>query len=530
MRFTQEALKQADTVVAFTVSDTGIGIPEDKQQLIFEAFQQADASTSRMYGGTGLGLTISRELAQLLGGEIAVKSAAGAGSTFTLYLPSSLPLSELSARDGGSERPRLKWQRDPEPPMEAIDDLDLQGRTVVAIDDDARNLFAVTSLLERAGVRVVPASSAQEGLEALEHLPDIDAVLMDIMLPGMDGYEATRRIRAIERHRELPVIALTAKAMPGDREKCLEAGCTDFVPKPVDSGRLLSVLARLFPQARTDQELIPRAQRSTSSEEPVQILVVDDHPENLLALEAMLGSRSREVVTAASGPDALRKLLQEEFAVILLDVMMPGIDGFETARLIRGRDACRHIPIIFLTATGSDVELIYRAYSVGAVDYLIKPLQPEIVRAKVDVFVELHRRALRIRRQEVQLREAERQRSDEALRQSENQYEATFNQAAVGIAHLSLDGRWLRANRHLCEMLGYGEDELRGLRYEDVVDPEELAADRRALLAIAERPGDGAQAKIQRETRLTSRSGTKLWVELNVSLLRDPGARASTSW
>ena len=249
-RFVQETLKQADTVLAFTVSDTGIGIAEDKQQLIFEAFQQADASTSRMYGGTGLGLTISRELAQLLGGEISVESVAGAGSTFTLYLPSSLPLSELTARDGGGERPRLKWQRDPEPLMETIDNLDLRGRTVVAIDDDARNLFAVTSLLERAGVRVIPASSAQEGLEALEHLSEIDAVLMDIMLPGMDGYEATRRIRAIDRHRLLPVIALTAKAMPGDREKCLEAGCTDFVPKPVDSGRLLSVLARLFPQAR----------------------------------------------------------------------------------------------------------------------------------------------------------------------------------------------------------------------------------------------------------------------------------------
>jgi signal transduction histidine kinase/ActR/RegA family two-component response regulator len=249
MRFVQEALKDADTVVAFTVSDTGIGIPEDKQQLIFEAFQQADASTSRMYGGTGLGLTISRELAQLLGGEISVKSAAGAGSTFTLYLPSTLPLSEISARDHGSDRPRLKWQRDPD--LETtidLKDLDLGGRTVVAIDDDARNLFAITSLLERAGVRVVAASSASEGLEALERLAQVDAVLMDIMLPGMDGYEATRRIRAVERHRALPVIALTAKAMPGDREKCLEAGCTDFVPKPVDSGRLLSVLGRLFPQ------------------------------------------------------------------------------------------------------------------------------------------------------------------------------------------------------------------------------------------------------------------------------------------
>ncbi len=265
-----------------------------------------------------------------------------------------------------------------------------------------------------------------------------------------------------------------------------------------------------------------------TAEEPVHILVVDDHPENLLALEAMLGSPARQVVAAASGPDALRKLLHGEYAVILLDVMMPGMDGFETARLIRGRDACRHIPIIFLTATGSDIDLIYKAYSVGAVDYLIKPLQPEIVRAKVDVFLELHRRALRIRRQEGQLREAERQRGEEALRESQSQYAATFNQAPVGIAHLSLDGRWLRANRHLCDLLGYAETELRGLHYQDVADPETVTEDLQALQGLAHRQasGDGQGpgaigARAQRETRLTNRSGGKLWVELNASLLGD---------
>ena len=231
------------------------------------------------------------------------------------------------------------------------------------------------------------------------------------------------------------------------------------------------------------------------AEEPVQILVVDDHPENLLALEAMLGSPARQVVAAASGPDALRKLLQGEYAVILLDVMMPGMDGFETARLIRGRDACRHIPIIFLTATGSDVDLIYKAYSVGAVDYLIKPLQPEIVRAKVDVFLELHRRALRIRRQEVQLREAERQRGEEALRESQSQYAATFNQAPVGIAHLSLDGRWLRANRHLCDMLGLR----RGRAARPALPGRGRSRDRRGGSAGVAGPGPEAGARWRRQ-------------------------------
>ncbi len=244
-----EALQGADTVVAFTVTDTGIGIPEDKQQLIFEAFQQADASTSRMYGGTGLGLTISRELAQLLGGEISVNSAAGAGSTFTLYLPlDAAPerdqrpgprhrpaAAEVAARPGSGNHHRSQG---PGPGR-----ADGGGHRRRCPQPVRHHQPAGTG--RGAGGR---RQLGSEGLEALERLAQVDAVLMDIMLPGMDGYEATRRIRAVERHRALPVIALTAKAMPGDREKCLEAGCTDFVPKPVDSGRLLSVLGKLFPQ------------------------------------------------------------------------------------------------------------------------------------------------------------------------------------------------------------------------------------------------------------------------------------------
>jgi signal transduction histidine kinase/ActR/RegA family two-component response regulator len=228
-------------VVAFAVSDTGIGIPEHKQQLIFEAFQQADASTSRMYGGTGLGLTISRELAHLLGGEIVVQSRQGVGSTFTLYLPlaraGQKEVEALSASAAALEAPRLPEGGDDASTAE------LQGKTVLLVDDDARNLFAVSSLLERHGMRVVATTTAQEGLAALKQNPDVALVLMDIMLPGMDGYQATREIRAVPSHSKLPIVALTANAMPGDREKCLEAGCSGFLPKPVDPHRLMSTMA-----------------------------------------------------------------------------------------------------------------------------------------------------------------------------------------------------------------------------------------------------------------------------------------------
>jgi CheY-like chemotaxis protein len=224
-------------VLAFAVSDTGIGIPPEKHELIFEAFQQADASTSRTFGGTGLGLTISRELARLLGGEIHLRSAPGQGSTFTLYLPALRP---VEAREDAVEPPPKLSAAPPAPETVGA----LRGHRVLLVDDDVHNLFAVTSLLERYGVKVLAAKDAQECFDLLATEAAVDLVLMDVMMPEIDGLEATRLIRKRAEHASLPIVALTAKALPGDRERCLEAGCSDFATKPVSPEILAELLSK----------------------------------------------------------------------------------------------------------------------------------------------------------------------------------------------------------------------------------------------------------------------------------------------
>jgi signal transduction histidine kinase/CheY-like chemotaxis protein len=229
-------LDRADLVVAFSVADTGIGIPGSKQRLIFEAFQQADGTTSREYGGTGLGLSISRDLARLLGGEIRVDSTPGQGSTFTLYLP----LGRCAPSEPVASVAPQREDRDAKPGGE------LAGRTVLVVDDDIRNVSALTDALEAHGLHVIRAGSGREGIALLERANGVDAVLMDVMMPGLDGRDTIRIVRQLEGRHHLPILAVTARAMLGDREKCLAAGANDYVAKPVDIDELLAKLEGLI--------------------------------------------------------------------------------------------------------------------------------------------------------------------------------------------------------------------------------------------------------------------------------------------
>lgn len=253
-------LNAQKSMIAISVTDTGIGIAEDKQQFIFEAFNQADGTTSRKFGGTGLGLSISKELAQLLGGYIEVESSLGNGSTFTLYLPEyDINLNEEVNRNEVAvtvleEARMIEENAEEDVEISIIDEKNnqstelknikelLAGKKVLLVDDDMRNIFSLTTALETNKMIVEFAENGKEAIEILQKQSDIDLILMDIMMPVMNGYEAIQAIRKMDGFQSLPIIALTAKAMKSDREKCLDAGASDYISKPVNLEQLLSLI------------------------------------------------------------------------------------------------------------------------------------------------------------------------------------------------------------------------------------------------------------------------------------------------
>jgi CheY-like chemotaxis protein len=285
-------------VVALSVVDTGIGIKEELHSTMFEAFAQADGTTARKYGGTGLGLSISRNLVQQLGGEITLASEPGQGSTFSVYLPmeaqpvvgatpDSIVATLLAPIANGNVTPAPNGQAAPATVSPFLVDVEAPtrvevsasehlvdgarrasggedfyagsaaGATVLIVDDDFRNIFALTALLERGKLGVVAAESGTDALDILEHRTDIDIVLMDIMMPGLDGYETMQEIRRRPVHADLPIIAVTGKVVDGERERCLAAGASAYIPKPVDTAELLAALKDWFPDK-------PRAHQSQS--------------------------------------------------------------------------------------------------------------------------------------------------------------------------------------------------------------------------------------------------------------------------
>jgi signal transduction histidine kinase/CheY-like chemotaxis protein len=250
--------------IAFSVCDTGIGIPASKLKLIFQSFSQADGSINRKYGGTGLGLSISREFSRFLGGEILVKSFLGKGSVFTLFLPQG----DIEQQAGVPEKKVVPAKRSKKEILKEATER-LKNHTVLIVDDEPRNLFTLKVLLEPRKMKILTAENGQECLNVLAKHPETDIILMDIMMPVMDGYEAIGKIRKMRDFADIPIVAVTAKAMASDRKICLDAGATDYLAKPVIPKKLLSRLLRWVPATKV-KKIITSSDEEYRSPEKVE--------------------------------------------------------------------------------------------------------------------------------------------------------------------------------------------------------------------------------------------------------------------
>jgi PAS domain S-box-containing protein len=321
LRAERQAQADGDWLI-FSVSDTGIGIPADKLAHVFEEFSQADDSTTRDYGGTGLGLTISRRFCRMLGGDLTVTSQPGVGSTFSIRLPTVLP---------GAEVPQ---EASPQPIAEnahASGEVDeaRRGSTILVIDDDAEACEIIGRFLEKDGFNVVTALSGEDGLR-LAHQLQPAAITLDVMMPDMDGWSVLRALKVDPVLHNVPVVMLT---MVDDKSKGYALGATDYLTKPVDREQLHNALARYF----------------TPGESCSVLLVEDDKPTREM-MARTLEKSGWQVSETGNGREALEQLARQKPQLILLDLMMPVMDGFDFLLEMRANAEWQNIPVIVLTA------------------------------------------------------------------------------------------------------------------------------------------------------------------------------------
>ncbi|MBZ5660963.1 MAG: response regulator [Acidobacteriia bacterium] len=352
-------------VLHFGVKDTGIGIPLEKQQLIFEAFTQTDSSTTRRYGGTGLGLAISSRLVHRMGGRMWVESAPGQGSTLHFTLPFQFQKSS---------------SRKYEPSVAEA----LHGLRALVVDDNASNRRILEEILLTWQMKPTLAESGPEALAILAQANAEDdpfpLILLDVQMPEMDGFTVVEKIKQDAWLPAPDVILLTSAGYRGDGARCRELGIKGYLTKPVKRSDLLDAINAVLgskSSAQANSSLVT-VHSLRENRGRLRILLAEDNPTNQLLAMRLLEKRGHEVTVAGNGEEALEALEKRAFDLVLMDVQMPGLDGLQATQAIRKneRKTGKHIPIIAMTAHAmvGDME---RCLKAGMDDYITKPIRPQ---------------------------------------------------------------------------------------------------------------------------------------------------------
>ena len=369
LKVSTESNEGTSRILRFAVSDTGIGIPREKQKLIFDPFAQADTSTTRQYGGTGLGLTISARLVQMMGGRIWLESEPGAGSRF--YFTAKLNDSQQQERSNAEDGNDL-----------------LRGTNVLIVDDNRTNQRILQGILGHWEMITTTASSGEEALAALSaaarSAKPFTLVLTDMRMPGMNGFELVQGVRQRPERSTATIMMLTSVGHRGDANRCKELGVSAYLLKPLRQAELREAISQVLRAPRQEQtsQLITRFSlhdvRGQSG--TLRVLVAEDNAVNQRLITRLLEKRGHHVKVATNGREALAALEKSAFDLVLMDVQMPDMDGLDATAAIRQKEiaTAKRQPIIALTAHAmkGDEE---RCLAAGMDGYLTKPLRaPEL--------------------------------------------------------------------------------------------------------------------------------------------------------